>query len=114
LRGPAGTAPNDRAQRPSGSGGGTQLDVDLREVDVGQRDVVGVIGQHVDRDVPDDLDDLRIAETGRTCGGEIRVRNLPARVDDAAREGGDGIVEGAFGLALAGLPASSAFMAMTT
>src|SRR5690242_9600996 len=57
--------------------------VHLREVDVGRGDRVEVVGQHVERDERDDLDDLAVGEHA-ACGLELGVGDVAALGRDRA------------------------------
>ena len=59
---------------------------DPREVDVRLRDEVEVVREHVERDVGDDLDDLRVAVAGLPDRRERRVGHLAALHDHRLRE----------------------------
>jgi hypothetical protein len=56
------------------------------EIDVGRRDVVEIVGEDIERHASDDLGDGAVVETSRTDVGEIGIADLPARVNQFARE----------------------------
>src|SRR5579863_3243265 len=61
------------------------------EVDIGFGDVVDEVRQKVLRDDGDDLDDLRVAETGVPHRRKIRLAHLAAGCRDLRREANGGV-----------------------
>ena len=68
-----------------GAGSGFEFaGFDFGKVDDGLRDVVGVVGQDVEGDVLDDLNDFRIAQAGGADGLQVGVGDHPALQGDGA------------------------------
>src|SRR5258708_38677023 len=63
----------------------------MRKVDWDPRDVAHIVLEDIQRDVGDRLDDFTVTQTDGTGAREVRVRELTALNDDAAREFEDGI-----------------------
>ena len=74
---------------PEGSSG--RAGRDDREVDVGLEDLVDVVGPGVQRDVQDDLDDLRVGVAGELQGREIALRDMAALAGDLGGEAHGGV-----------------------